>query len=217
MDTPSHPEAVLCGEILADARRQAGEILQGARQAAGTLLTQAAAEADQARQARLEQARAAAAHQRELILATVPVETGRMHTARVEAVLESVRQEVLLRLMARASYDYRQALVTLAAEAMSRMTGDAFVVKLSPGDRESLGAGLVEEIARRVARGALQLTLLAEPAITDGGVILQDEQGRQSWDNSWPARLERLWPELRRQIAARTGLLADRPETGGAQ
>jgi V/A-type H+-transporting ATPase subunit E len=217
MTTPAHPEEVLRDQILADARHEAEAIVERARQAAQALLAKATAEADQALQARLDQARAEATRRKDLILASVPVETGRMRAARVEAVLESVRQEVLLRLVARAGFDYRQALITLVAEAVNRMTGDAFVVKLSPKDRDLFADGLAEEIARRAARGPLRLTVLTDPAITEDGVIVAADQGRQLWDDRLPSRLARLWPELRRQIAARTGLVADRPEAGGTQ
>jgi len=37
-------------------------------------------------------------------------------------------------------------------------------------------------------------------------VIVRDAEGRQVWDNSLLARLERFWPVLRREIGVRTSL-----------
>jgi vacuolar-type H+-ATPase subunit E/Vma4 len=52
--------------------------------------------------------------------------------------------------------------------------------------------------------------LAPEPAAIGGGVIVRDVEGRQRWDNSLAARLERLWPAIRRRVAEETGLLGQR-------
>lgn len=216
MATPNHhaPE-ILREEILADARRESEGILRRAQQEAETLLANAAAEADRARQERLDQARAEGARRKELILATVPVEAGRLRAARVEALLQSVAEEVRRRMLAREGFDYRKAMVVLAAEAVSQMAGEAFVVKLSPADRAGYGTGLAEEIARRVGRSPLSITIANETTITGGGLVVQDSEGRQVWDNRFAPRLQRLWPELRRQIAVQTALVEGSGSMGG--
>ncbi len=216
MATPNHhaPE-ILREEILADARRESEGIIRRAQQEAETLLANAAADADKVRQERLDQARVEAARRKELILATVPVEAGRLRAARVEALLQSVCDEVRRRLLAREGLDYRETIVALAAEAVSQMAGETFAVKLSPPDRADLGAGLAEEIVRRVGRLPLRITLSNETTITGGGLLVQDSEGRQVWDNRFAPRLQRLWPELRRQIAVQTALVAGSGSRGG--
>ena len=96
------------------------------------------------------------------------------------------------------------------------MDGDAFVLKLSPADYAREVAGLAEEIARRVYRASLRLTLVENAWTNDRGVVIEDAAGRLAWDNRLLARLERLWPELRRQIAVRGELVAGRAAVGGA-
>lgn len=218
MATPNQnsPE-ILCAEILADARRASEEIIHRAQREAEALLANAAAEADKARQERLAQARAEAARRKELTLATVPVETGRLRSARIEELLQSVREEVARRLLARAGFDYRETIIALAAEAVKQMPGSAFVVKLSAADGPAFGDGLAEEIARRVGRSPLHITISKDSAEKDGGVIIEDVGGRLVWDNGLLARLERFWPELRRQIAIQTSLVTEsKPAGGGA-
>jgi len=216
MATPSRNSPdILREEILADARRESEGIIRRAQQEAEVLLGKATAEADKVRQERLDQARTEAARRKELILATVPVEAGRLRLARVETLLQSICDEVRRRLLAREGFDYREAIVVLATEAVRQMAGEAFVVKLSPADRAGYGAGLAEEIARRVGRAPLSITLSDETTITSGGLIVQDTEGRQVWDNRFVPRLERLWPELRRQIAVQTALVATSGSTGG--
>ena len=201
---------VLREEILAAARREGEEIVSRARQDAEVFLTSAVGEADRIRQERLDQARAEAARQSELILATVTVETGRLRAARVEALLESVYGEACQRLVAREGFEYLETVIGLASHAISQMAGDGFVVKLSEADQTILGDGLAEEIAHRVGR-PVSITISYELGITGGGVIVEDTEARQVWDNRLVKRLERLWPELRRQVAVEATFV---PKTG---
>jgi len=201
---------VLREEILAAARREGEEIVSRARQDAEVFLTSAVAEADRIRQEQLDQARAEAARQSELILATVTVETGRLRAARVEALLESVYEEACQRLVAREGFEYLETVIGLASHAISQMAGDGFVVKLSEADQTILGDGLAEEIAHRVGR-PVGIAISYEPGITEGGVIVEDTEARQMWDNRLVKRLERLWPELRRQVAVEATFV---PKTG---
>lgn len=188
-------------EILATARRDRDQILRQARQDADALLAQAGSDAVRERQERLDAARAAAARARELILAAVPVEAGRMRAARLEAVLDSIHQEIRGRMSERAGVEVRDTLIALAAAAIGRMPGDRLVVALAPADRAAFGDGLIEAMVRQAGRPSVTLQLADDAAIAAGGVIIRDAEGRQLWDNRLPARLERLWPELRRQLA----------------
>jgi vacuolar-type H+-ATPase subunit E/Vma4 len=212
---PSHnPQNFLHEEILAEARRESEQIVGRARQEAGVLLAKASTEAEKTRQERLDLARAEAVRRKELILSTVPVEANRMRSARIEALLQCIHDEARRRLLAR-GFDYRECITVLAADAVSRMAGNAFVVKLSPSDHRAMGNDLAGEIAGLVGRSLLTITISDDPTISESGLIIQDAEGRQVWDNRLPARLERLWPELRRKIAIHTGLVSGTESAGG--
>ena len=210
-------QEALCEEILADARRQSEQVICRAQQEAGALIAKAAADAEKARHERLDLARAEATRRKELILARVPVETGRLRAVRIEGLLQAIYAEARRRLAARYDFDYRRTLVVLAAEAISRMSGGAFVVKLSVADYAALGDGLAQEIALRAGRSSLSITISEEPTITESGLIVQDGEGRQVWDNRLAARLERLWPELRRQIAVQSSLVTEAVAAGASR
>jgi V/A-type H+/Na+-transporting ATPase subunit E len=205
----------LCAEILAEARRESEQLVGRARNEAGALLARTEAEAERVRQERLAQAGTEAARRKELILATVPVEAGRERLEAIEALLQTICEQARLQLAARRGFNYRATIIDLASEAISRMAGDTFVVKLLAADRIALGDGLAEAITTRLGRSPLSITISDDPAIADGGVMVQDAQGRQAWDNRLPARLKRLWPELRRQIAIRTSLVVENSMPGG--
>jgi vacuolar-type H+-ATPase subunit E/Vma4 len=216
MATPNanSPE-VLSGEILAEAGRKCDEILYRARQVAESLLATATAEADKIRKDKLDAAKAEAARRTELILATVPVEAGRLRAARTEAILENIREAARRQLQSHHS-ERHETVVALAGDGLRRMPGTDFTLKLSAADHAAFGDKLTEEICRRAGRSPLKLTAVADPAVTDGGVIVQAGDGLRIWDNRLLSRLERLWPELRRQIAVRTGLVEKHTPTGGA-
>jgi len=205
---------ILREEILAEARRESQEILNRARQDAQDVLATAAAGADKVREEQLDRARAEAARRSELILATVPVEAGRMRIARVESLLESVHEEARQRLLAHDGFEYREAVITLAADAATQMAGVAYVMKVSEAGRTLLGDGLAEEVTHRVGRSALNVTVSYEPDVMGDGVIVEDAEGRQMWDNRFLKRLERMWPELRRHIAVQVSFVP-KTELGG--
>jgi vacuolar-type H+-ATPase subunit E/Vma4 len=214
MATNQDSARVLREEILAEAQRESEGILARARQYAENVLATAAADANRAREEQLERARAEAARRRELILATVPVEAGRLRLGRIESLLEPVYEEAPGRLLAHDGFRYREAVITLAALAVSHMNGGTFVVKVSEGDRALLGDGLDEEVAHRLGRTSLNITIAYAPEITGGRVVVEDAEACQMWDNRLLKRLERMWPELRRQIALEASFVP-KTESGG--
>jgi len=196
-------------EILAEARKEGEKIIDRAKQDAEIFLTSAAAVAERTRQEGLERARADAAQRSNLILSTIPVETGRLRTSRIETLLDSVYEEIRQKLMNCENFEYRKTLISLASDAINRMTGDMFVVKI-PGENNSVSVDdLAEEIARHINRPA-KITVVYQTDMTGYGVLVEDGDAHQIWDNRLLKRLERMWPELRRQIAIQTKLVQDK-------
>ena len=194
---------VLCKEILADAERQAQRTRRRAKRDADAALKEAQAEARKVREQRLADARDEACRARDLILARVGVEVARLRAARTEQVLREVRDGGQQRLAGREGFDYRGRLAALASEAIGAMEGRRFVLELAAADLEAGAEGLAEEVRRRVGRDDIEVTVSPDPAKIGAGVVVRDAEGRQVWDNSFEARLDRLWPELRLQIAKR--------------
>ncbi len=216
MATPNaNSSEALSGEILAQAGRECDEILRRAQREAESLLAAAEAEAGDIRRDKLEAARAEAARRSELILATVPVAAGRLRAERIEAILENIRETARRQLESR-RVDAHETAVALAAEAVQRMPGVDFILKLSAADGAAFGGNLTSEIVQRVGRSPLHLTVSADATMTGGGVIVQSADGLRIWDNRLASRLERLWPELRREIAVRIGLVEIDAPSGGA-
>ena len=214
-ESPSDPQARLRDEILADARRQAERVLRRGRKEAETLLAHAREAAERERAQAMERAGAEAIRRRDVILATVPVETARLEAARLEELLVSIRDDAAARLAEGGEGDRRAALVRLAGAAILRMDGDAFSVEIPAADLEAFGAGLADDMARASGREAVRVRLAAQAVPASSGVIVRDPDGRQVWDNTLPARLRRNWPGLRLAAAAHAGLVV-KDSAGGS-
>ena len=206
MPNPSAPE-LLRQEILAAARQHQEDILQRANHEAEAIVGKAEQAADQFRVERLEAARAEAKRRTEAILATVPVEAGRMRSARIEEFLDAIRHRASAQLHRRTGFDFRATLTRLAAEALTQMAGDTFSLRLSAADHRALGKGVAQETQSRSGRPNLSLQLVVDSGLKEGEVLIEDQAGRQVWDLSLEARLNRCWPELRRQIATQAAML----------
>jgi vacuolar-type H+-ATPase subunit E/Vma4 len=202
MATNEESAAKLGEEILAEAQRESQGIISRARQYAEDILATAITEADRTRKELLNRAHAEANSRKGLILATVPVESSRLRLGRIESLLESVKENALTRLLTHDGFKYRDVVVSLVIAAVSKMEGTSFIVRVSEGDRAVFGSDLADEIKGRFQRQASRVTLAYDPKIAQGsGVIIEDEDGHQMWDMRFLKRLERLWPELRHQIA----------------
>lgn len=194
-------------EIAGMARRESAEIISSAEAEAAKILSDAEGAAAKAGRELLASALAAAARRREVMLAAVPGETARLRADFREAVLDSIKVRALGLAGEEAERAGKAAVLAgLAAQAVRRMEGAAFIVTLDAAD-SGAAAGLPAEIERLAGRGPLEIKI-EENSGQGGGVIVRDAEGRQRWDNSFKARLERLWPELR-------GRLMREPEEGG--
>ncbi len=215
IQSETNPQDVLSDEILADTERQGKRAIRNAKREAQATLDKAKAESRKARSDKLAAARTSAERARARTLATLPVDIGRMRAARVEKELLAVREEVRDELVNRRGFDYGETLVTLAAEAVARMEGDAFVLEISASDRRSFEALLVSNVPERAGRPNITVRI-GDPTVNIcNGVFIRDSQGRQIWDNRLEARLDRMWPLLRGTLAEHIGLNATEERPGG--
>ncbi len=200
--TPSASEKVLADEILAEAdgkaerARQRGE--REARQIVARARQQALEAADQVLATARERGERIAAS----ILASVEAEAQRDLLAAREAELDRLFDAARQRLADKGSYNYPAVLATLAAQAIEAMAADEVIIELCEQDRALATDAWLDEVRRRVGR-PVTIDVSASHAPIDGGLIVRSADGRLLYDNSFRARLERLKPELRRQLAAR--------------
>ena len=201
MTDPDSSEA-LCNEILAHAGREHDEIVQCAKRDSEGLLNKANDGAGNARQRRIDEARSEGERLRDITLASASVEARRIRLERIEGLLESIRADVREKLSGlRRDGNYGDIIVDLAASAINGMTGEDFTIRLPEEDRSVLGTDIGRQIAAKAGRPEVNIKVSFEPIMQGGGPVIEDASGAQVWDNRFPARLERLWPQFRRLIA----------------
>lgn len=202
-------EKALSDEILQDARKKADRARRRAEREARRIVREAEEEAQEDRQKTLEAARQRAERQARSLLATLDQEVQRDLLEQRQAQLDRLFDAARERLADRESYHYPAVLAHLAAEAIEAMGAEQVVVELAEED-----AGLAtEQWLERVREGAgreVDIEVADEPAPIEGGVVVRSADGRLCYDNSFEARLRRLRPRLRHQIAAMAY-----PEGGG--
>jgi V/A-type H+/Na+-transporting ATPase subunit E len=192
-------DTVLIDEILADARKQVERAVKRAERDARKLLDEAQAAAD----AETAAALAEAGEQAEQISRTTDarIEQERVALRRRSRwqALDAVRDEAERALAALAeSSDYPAVLTHLATLALADMAGDAFEIALRPEDATRFGVELPNQIAEAAAR-RVTVTLAADTLDAAGGLVVRSIDGRQSADQTFEARLRRLWPDLRHE------------------
>jgi V/A-type H+/Na+-transporting ATPase subunit E len=97
------------------------------------------------------------------------------------------------------SPEYKAVLKRMALEGLDQVGGDKFVVTGNSRD-QSLLQQVIDEIMRerkgvKIERGS------SRAAKSIGGVIVSSGDGYVTFDNTYEARMERLKPALRKQIA----------------
>jgi V/A-type H+-transporting ATPase subunit E len=90
--------------------------------------------------------------------------------------------------------DYEQALGRLIQEGLE-VIGQGAVVRCAPRDRQVV-ASAIKKLPRA------KVTLDEKPVETVGGVIMATVDGSVRFDNTLEARLERMRPTLRKEVAA---------------
>jgi vacuolar-type H+-ATPase subunit E/Vma4 len=188
----------LAEEIMADARLKADRARSRGEKDAEKIRDRAAREADGARKTVLEQARERSEREGAIIIAGIEVEAKRQALELKERSVHEVLDLAREMLAQGQGYDRRASLGLLAAEAVAAMRATSIVLEVSPTDKETVGPDFVGDVCRRAGREA---HLELREADIPGGVIATSADGREIYDNSFPARLRRLTPALRVSIA----------------
>ncbi|HUW57212.1 MAG TPA: V-type ATP synthase subunit E family protein [Planctomycetota bacterium] len=202
--TQEDVEKVLSGEILADARRRGERTVKRAEREGRKLVDRVVKQAQAVREQVLERAQTRLERERQVFDSTIALEERMRRLKAQGTLLDEVFREAMTRLAERRDVDYRAVLRDLAAEAVTAMTGDAFVLHLNKADLASATRGLRTDVTaavREMSGRTVQLTVADDPADIEAGVVVESADGRQRFDNSFAARLERMSDVLRFEVA----------------
>ena len=212
-------EKVLTDEILRDAQTKSERIRKRAERDARKALDDAATEAKAAAAKTLDAARRKADRIVASILATVDQEIRRDQLAAQEGEMEKVFEAARARLADRTAYGYPAVVAGLAAQAIQAIGGGRVVLELSEADRALATEAWLADVRRRAGRD-VAIEVAPKSAAIGSGVRVRSADGRLFVDNSFEARLRRLRPELRRELAAKAfgdtgGTPVPPPKAGG--
>lgn len=205
-------EKVLSDEILEDARRKADRAVSRAKREAEKILATATAGAEAETEKALTAARQRGERAAKAILSTIEQEVRRDLLEAQEAELQGLFQAARRRLADRKSCDYPAVLAGLAAQAIGAMATDKVTLELGPADQAIATEPWLAEVRRRVGRD-VAIAVSPEAAAIDAGLIVRSADGRLLYDDSLDARLKRLAPDLRRQLAAEVFAQKEPPES----
>lgn len=204
-ETIPKPESEIVRSILDGADAEVARMLEAARAEGEAERHRVREEVEEIRKRILGAAEEEARRFRTRELATAAVEARRMLLwAREEHVSATLaRIEADLRTIPSDPDRYRESLAALAAEAALGAGGVRVHLKLAERDRalvDEAFAARVKAAVRARGGGDVDLELEFDSAITDGGCIASDPEGRIVYDNTYMRRLERERRNLRRAI-----------------
>ena len=211
----SDPTDTLAEQILADARKQAEPIGERAEREAEAALRKATEEAEREREGAVQRAQQSAELGAQRIRARAGLEVENIRRRATEQVLLHVRDEAMKELTAATgSPQYHGQLRGLVLAALRAMSGERFKLVMRAEDRDAYGKSIARavcELAPRELGRQVEIMVSDDTIRAAGGLLVGTADGRQVCDQTFEARLERLWPQLRQQMAR--DLLPD-PEEG---
>ena len=201
----SEEEKALTDEILSDARKRADRTLKRAERQAARIIAEAERQAEAERGRILDAARRTAGREARVAAARMDQDAAALQRDMRQEVIEGVREEARRELARLAGADdYEGLLLALALPALEAMSGHEFDLVLRAADRRRLGSRL----ARRIAAAArsqmdrkVRVNLADETLETCGGLVLRGAGGHEVADQTFEARLQRLWDQLRGAVA----------------
>jgi V/A-type H+/Na+-transporting ATPase subunit E len=95
--------------------------------------------------------------------------------------------------------DYQRVLKGMVGEAIDQIGGDSFSVQCTPKDRDAVNR-VIQQLS---SEKNVNLNIDSDAPLSDsiGGVVVKSSDGFVTFDNTFEARIERLKPALRKQIA----------------
>jgi vacuolar-type H+-ATPase subunit E/Vma4 len=197
----------LAREITTDAERRAERTVKKARRAAENLREEARRRAEREREQTLQRARAEAERLEVVWNARIEQQVAALRRRRHEDAVRRVGSDALHALEQQAAApEGRALLVRLAAQAVRAMAGESFELELQPEDRERWGdelPGAVAETVKQTNGREVTVAVAERPLAAGGGLVVRRTDGRERADQTFAARCDRLWDELREGIADR--------------
>jgi V/A-type H+/Na+-transporting ATPase subunit E len=167
---------------------------EGAENAVSGRLEQASVEVQKIKEQQVRQAEAL----KRQIIGAAEMNARNKSLQIIEESLDTAFSQGSRKLEARTKDEhYEKIMKKLLTEAMDQVGGEEFVVQVSLSDHK-----VAKKVALELAKErGVKIEVAKDPIKTIGGVKLASSDGYVMFDNTFEARLERLRPALRKQVA----------------
>ena len=128
------------------------------------------------------------------IVGTAELEARNSQLKSLERAVNEAFERATKKISSSEGADYEKALARLVDEGLE-VIGSSATVSCASKDRRA-----VSSVVKKLAKA--KVTLGEDPVDTIGGVILTTPDGSIRFDNTFEARLERMRPTLRKEVAA---------------
>jgi len=199
------PTDRLAEQILADARKQAEPLRKRAEREAEAALRRAQEDAERERQEVVQRAERSAERNAQRMRARADLEVQNIRRQAREQILIRARERAMQKLIEMTrSPQYVEQLKSLALAALRLMNGERFELLMRAEDREAHGAIVARAVRESVERELgrpIELIVSSETIGGSGGLIVRTADKHQVADQTFEARLGRLWAQLREEMA----------------
>ena len=194
----------LCVQIIRDAEKEAKEILAQAKAQVDQILSKNGAQIDQMRRQVLDAARIEAAALERKLLSMVNLETRRTILTAREKVLDQVMDGIKARAASvRSSSEYPQYLKQMIVQGALVLDCDRIDILAAACDKSIFVPSFLDEIKRLLKEKHskdIVLGLDLSEDLKDIGVVLRSKDRKMEYDNTFGARLSRVYEDVRMGI-----------------
>jgi vacuolar-type H+-ATPase subunit E/Vma4 len=205
--------------ILEDGRKKADPVKRRAQRKADKIVQDAKEEAEKRREQMIREAEEEAEQELQRTLARAELEAENVRRRAREAVLQEARRIACDKLQQLAkSGDHIESIALLAVQSLQAMRGEQFELVVAEREKQARGEQILEAVTERADEQLdreFNIRLAAETLSGTGGLIVRRSDGEEICDQTFPARIQRLWPQIRTEIA--TDLLENVEQQPGNQ
>jgi len=201
--TQQPPDELLISSIISEAESKAAEIIDRAEKEARSIIAKANKEAELKKQEALKKAASEAESIKRRLLSGVHLEIKQRLLKERESLINRVIESLLKKLdKLRSHEDYGEVLREFILEGATALDTDEVIVCGSSAEKKILNASMLRKIEKYVKDKVKKDVSLkfSENSAKEGGILLRTVSGDRSFDNRFPARIERILPDLRLEI-----------------
>ena len=183
------------GKVVEEAKQEILKVLESGRIEGQDILYLAQREAE------VEAGKVLASKDRQVeslsrrIIGSAELEARNKSLRLVEEKMNKVFENALAKLSTDKPKEYKEAMRKIVSEAVESVGADKVILSCNSEDRS-----LVQGIAKQVSK-SVEVSVADKPIVCVGGVKAATRDGSIRFDNTLEARLNRMKPTLRKQVA----------------